>query len=226
MTQTPNTFLHQPGPAFPLIPNQDTADLLTEAEHALRNTFTTTTPSTVRNQLLKQEAANSSAIEDEFAGKDIRFHHAALLRFTREPLTQESLLYAHSTIMKGKAHAQPGQYRTIDVQVAEYIPPHWESVPAYMEECLSFAQTEGVNPIVHAAWAHIQFEAIHPFADGNGRTGRAFIPKLLKAPIPLSEYILSNRQEYYRLLAQAEWEPYLNWFAQGIIRQCKDFQPA
>ena len=81
-------------------------------------------------------------------------------------------------------------------------------------------QSDGVDPIIKMAVAHYQFEAIHPFADGNGRTGRILnLLILLKAgllDIPvlyLSRYIIQNKQEYYRRIRavteQHDWERWL-----------------
>lgn len=225
MNPKTQTFLHRPTETFPLIPSQQAADLLTKAEKLLQGTFSPSTPARVRNELLKQEATSSSAIEDEHSNMAIRRNHAALLKFTKEPLSQASLFKAHHTIMTGNPQAMPGAYRTFNVEVGSHRPPRWESLPDYMEEFFEFAQTPGVNPIVHAAWAHIHFETIHPFGDGNGRTGRAIINHILNAPVPLSNYILNNRTDYYRLLGDAEWEPYLTWITNGIIEQCEAMQP-
>lgn len=74
---------------------------------------------------------------------------------------------------------------------------------------------------VQAAWAHLQFETIHPFADGNGRTGRALISQLLGTPLTMSMYILERRQEYYSLLDRGDWQTWLEWFLDGTIQECR-----
>ena len=77
---------------------------------------------------------------------------------------------------------------------------------------------DDIDPLIKMAMAHYQFEAIHPFIDGNGRTGRVLNilylidQQLLSAPILyLSRYIVANKQDYYRLLlnvtTQQEWQP-------------------
>ena len=70
--------------------------------------------------------------------------------------------------------------------------------------------------MARAAWAHITFETVHPFAEGNGRTGRALIGRVLEKPLPLSRFILEHRQEYYGLLDSCTGEEWLGWFAQGV----------
>ena len=87
--------------------------------------------------------------------------------------------------------------------------------------------------LIRVALAHYQFEAIHPFLDGNGRVGRLLITLLLYAwnllPQPLlylSAYFEANRQEYYdRLLAvsqQGKWEDWLHFFLMGVSIQSLD----
>ena len=72
---------------------------------------------------------------------------------------------------------------------------------------------------VQAAWAHIQFETVHPFADGNGRTGRALISRLMGGSLTMSMYIFEKRQEYYNLLDSGEWDTWLEWFLDGTIQE-------
>jgi len=87
--------------------------------------------------------------------------------------------------------------------------------------------TDGADPLIRMAASHYQFEAIHPFTDGNGRTGRILNSLylveagLLEQPILyLSRYILANRAEYYRLLnavtSHDAWEPWVLFMLQGV----------
>ena len=220
MNEAGNIFLHQPQDLSLLVPTGPAGELVRQADAALAALFGPGLPAAVRNTLLRDEAASSSAIEQEHSPRAIRLHHGALLKFTRQPLTETSLLQSHRTIMAGLPHAQPGAYRSVNVTVGGYSPPRWEQVPLLMQEFFNLTGADAPGRTAHAAWAHIQFETIHPFADGNGRTGRAVATKLLDAPIPLSNFILANRAEYYRLLSEAQWQPYLAWFAQGVIEQC------
>jgi Fic family protein len=88
-----------------------------------------------------------------------------------------------------------------------------------------------IDPLVRLAVQHYQFEAIHPFADGNGRTGRIlnilFLVEhgLLDSPILyLSRYIISNKAAYYRLLQNVTreqgWTPWVNFILEGIEETC------
>ncbi len=88
-------------------------------------------------------------------------------------------------------------------------------------------EAENVDPLVRMAVTHYQFEAIHPFTDGNGRTGRVlnllFLvdKKLLDIPVlHLSRFIIENKTEYYRLLLQvtteAAWEPWILYMLEAV----------
>jgi Fic family protein len=88
-----------------------------------------------------------------------------------------------------------------------------------------------IDPLVRMAIQHYQFEAIHPFADGNGRTGRImnilFLVQqgLLDSPILyLSRYIIQNKAAYYRLLSEVtekqEWAPWIHYFLDGVEETC------
>jgi Fic family protein len=110
-----------------------------------------------------------------------------------------------------------------------YTPPESE---ARLRELLSnwehyIHATDALDPLVRLAVAHYQFEAIHPFTDGNGRTGRVLNSLLLvqwgllSAPILyLSRYIIANKADYYRLLLsvtrEGAWEPWVLYLVQGV----------
>ncbi|MEA5115798.1 MAG: Fic family protein [Geobacteraceae bacterium] len=110
-----------------------------------------------------------------------------------------------------------------------YMPPEGEAV---IREKLGnlesyIHQEDGLDPLIRMAVVHYQFEAIHPFHDGNGRTGRILnilflVEKgLLKIPVLfLSRYIIENKNEYYRLLrnvtAKGAWEPWVLYMLTAI----------
>ncbi len=138
--------------------------------------------------------------------------------------------------------ATPGEFRRTQnwigppgctLNEATYVPPP----PADLMACLGawekFLHDDTLPPLVHAALAHSQFEAIHPFLDGNGRVGRLLITLLLvnRGVIPspllyLSAYFDATRQEYYeRLLGvteRGEWEEWLTYFLSGVALQSED----
>ena len=89
------------------------------------------------------------------------------------------------------------------------------------------AEDDGLPDLVKASLAHVQFETIHPFLDGNGRVGRLLISLMLfdagvlgQPLLYLSNYFKQHRPEYYRLLdtvrAEGDWEAWLDFFLEGV----------
>ena len=116
---------------------------------------------------------------------------------------------------------------------ATYVPPPPSELMACLDAWERFLYDDALPPLVHAALAHSQFEAVHPFLDGNGRVGRLLITLLLVKlgvlPSPLlylSAYFKATREEYYaRLLGvteRGEWEEWLTYFLRGIVLQADD----
>lgn len=140
-------------------------------------------------------------------------------------------------LQSGRGSAKsPGEFRRSQNWIggtrpgnAAFVPPP----PDHVEDCMAhlerFLHGEG-NPypaLVKAALAHVQFETIHPFLDGNGRIGRLLIAfvlhhdRLLSQPLLyLSLYFKQHRAEYYRLLdlvrAEGDWEAWLDFFLEGV----------
>src|SRR3989475_10469561 len=157
------------------------------------------------------------------------------LRLTRE---------LHAKLMTGVrgGHATPGVFRTTQNWIgppgctlanAIYVPPP----PDALVDCLGawekFLRERSLPVLVQAALMHVQFEAIHPFIDGNGRVGRLLITlflverEVLPAPLLyLSAFFEANRAEYYDRLqgvhAHSEWAEWLAYFLNGVARQSED----
>lgn len=96
-----------------------------------------------------------------------------------------------------------------------------------------FNQKEDLSPLINLAVLHYQFESIHPFYDGNGRTGRILnvlyliLNELIDVPILyLSSYIIANKSEYYRLLNQTNrtgnWEEWIMFMLKGVEHTAKN----
>ncbi len=107
---------------------------------------------------------------------------------TVERLDPRELLEIHEVLMRGHLRTA-GQLRTVQNWIggndynpcgADYVPPPPEQVPALIENLCEFCNSVQMPPLFQAAVAHAQFEMIHPFDDGNGRTGRALIHILLR----------------------------------------------
>jgi len=198
-------------------------------------------------ELLAAEAGGavkrSPADLHEVANYVVALEHG-LARLADLPLSLRLVRELHGKLMQGVRGdtATPGEFRRTqnwigppDCTLAEatYVPP-----PAdHLMDCLgaweTFLRDRSLPLLVHAALVHAQFEAIHPFLDGNGRVGRLLITLLLVErqvlPSPLlylSAYFEATRQEYYsRLLAVTErgqWAEWLNYFLDGAAGQAED----
>lgn len=133
-----------------------------------------------------------------------------------DAVTPEAILDVHEALTRGQAHANPGHFRTEQVWIgghaasphdAEFIPPHHERVPAAIDDLCAFTDRTDVPLLIHVAIAHAQFETIHPFNDGNGRTGRALVHAMLRragattrTTIPVSAGLLGDTDRYFDAL--------------------------
>ena len=165
-------------------------------------------------------------------------------RLSTLPLSLRLMREIHERLMRGVRGdtATPGAFRRSQNWIgpfgctltnATYVPPPVDQLMACLGALERFLHDDRLPPLVHAALAHAQFEAIHPFLDGNGRVGRLLITLLLVErrvlPEPLlylSAYFEATRQEYYaRLLAvtgHGAWEAWLIYFLRGVWSQAED----
>ena len=91
---------------------------------------------------------------------------------------------------------------------ATFVPPHPSRLGFCLDDLVRFCSREDIHPIVKAALFHAQFEAIHPFTDGNGRTGRVLLHRILAdeeilqhALLPISAGLLLNVDTYMKALS-------------------------
>ena len=174
--------------------------------------------------ILAEEAKYSAAIESEFDPIRIIRHISALVDLINGPVDLDTLLKAHEVMMEGQSHAQPGQLRNVNVTVGNHVAPHYTLVSSYIDNLYNYLVNSDDHPLIKAAWGHLQFETIHPFADGNGRTGRGIINQVLHSYFPLSAYIYKNRLMYYTILDRGNWDNYLEWFLDGVIIVARDIK--
>ena len=163
------------------------------------------------------------------------------LRLLQEglPLSLRLFREIHGVLLsKGRGSNQaPGEFRRSQNWIggtrpgnAAFVPPPAEEVLECMGKLELFLhdQPEPTPVLLKAALAHVQFETIHPFLDGNGRLGRLMItlllcePKVLREPmLYLSLYFKMHRQYYYELLSNVrltgDWEAWLDFFAEAVI---------
>ncbi|HVX85077.1 MAG TPA: Fic family protein [Phycisphaerae bacterium] len=189
--------------------------------------------------------------ETEKSAPDVREVHNYLrtLEFGLDSLRHRALSLSllremHRLLMQTVrgGDSTPGAFRTIQVFLgksqhiddARYVPPPPLEVPSAMQSLEQFIQSPPpIPPLVRLALLHYQFEAIHPFQDGNGRIGRLLMTLLLcrekLLPLPmlyLSAYFEKHRQSYYdKLLAislRGAWNDWIVFFLQGVATESTD----
>ena len=147
-----------------------------------------------------------------------------------DQLSVQQLLNVHQVLMRDHL-STAGQVRTVQNWIggddhnpcgADFVPPPPEDVPALLEDLCAFCNADHVSPLLQAAIAHAQFETIHPFDDGNGRTGRALIHVLLhrrkltpRFTLPVSVALSHARQAYINGLTAFRNDDLEHWL--GIL---------
>jgi len=211
-------------------------------------------PAMLINTLPLLEARASSEIENIVTTADRLFRHvqsdSGADAATREALRYRRALLEGVAALKNRplttrtAESICTQIKGVEMSVRKvpgtalandttgevvYTPPegegHIRDLLANWERFLH--EEEAIEPLVRMAAAHYQFEAIHPFTDGNGRTGRVlnslFLVEQGLLPLPilyLSRYIIANKADYYRLLLavtrDGAWEPWLLYMLRAV----------
>ena len=165
-------------------------------------------------------------------------------RLSELPLSLRLVTELHAKLMQGVRgeHATPGEFRRSQnwigpsgctLQNASYVPPPVDELMPCLGAWETFLHDRSLPPLVQAAMMHSQFEAIHPFLDGNGRVGRLLITLFLVErgilPIPLlylSAFFDATRPEYYDRLAavtsSAAWAEWIEYFLNGVARMSED----
>lgn len=164
----------------------------------------------------------------------------------RRKITPHFLKELHKILLQGVRHkGEMGDFRKGPVWIAEkhgdpiekatYIPPEYFVVPEYIENLFDYINKDDENLLVRAGIVHYQFEAIHPFEDGNGRIGRLLIPLLLfykqQLSLPiiyLSGYFDEHRDEYINSLHAVDkgekYELWLKFFLRVFTKQATETQ--
>lgn len=154
------------------------------------------------------------------------------------PLSNRLIREIHGVLLsRGRGSTKdPGQFRRSQNWIggtrpgnAAFVPPPHTAVQDCMGELERFlhARGDGLPHLVRIALAHVQFETIHPFLDGNGRVGRLLVTLLLlhagmlqEPLLYLSLYLKQHRNTYYELLneirATGDWEAWLGFFLEGV----------
>ncbi|GIG23959.1 Fic family protein [Cellulomonas denverensis] len=115
---------------------------------------------------------------------------------------------------------------------AVHVPPEPGRVPGLMADLVAFMRRTDIDPVLHAAVAHSQFESIHPFTDGNGRVGRSLINGVwryrgvtTRMAVPVASAIVADREHYFGLVndyRSGEIEPFALYLAHATIRAAEE----
>lgn len=160
------------------------------------------------------------------------------------PLSLRLVRELHKKLMKGVhgPHVTPGEFRRSQNWIgpagctlmnASYVPPPPEELTNCLGAWEKFMHDRSLPPLIQAALLHYQFEAIHPFLDGNGRVGRLLIilflveRNILPAPfLYISAFFDATRRDYYEGLkgvsSRGDWNGWLQYFLNGVARQAED----
>ncbi|MET9313527.1 Fic family protein [Kribbella sp. NPDC003505] len=184
--------------------------------------------------LLRTESASSSQIEgvtagakalaiaalNQSSGQNARMVAANVEAMQKaidmaDDLSIDSILAAHRALMHDQVYAQPGRLRDAQVWIgggatphtATFVPPRHERVPALMDDLVAFCTRTDIPVLSQVSIAHAQFETIHPFNDGNGRTGRTLVHAMLRRSgvtrrltVPVSAGLLVDTEAYFAAL--------------------------
>ena len=200
-------------------------------------------------ELYTYESAQLSFLEPDSDVREVHDYVAALdyglERMKTLPISLRLIRELHEKLLQGVrgGNLTPGEFRRTQnwigpagstIMTATYVPPPVDEMNQALGDLEKFTQTStDVPALARAAMIHYQFEAIHPFLDGNGRVGRLLIALLLtewnilsQPLLNLSAYFERYRQEYYdHLLAvsqRGDWEAWLRFFLRGVSSQSRD----
>ncbi len=220
-----------------IIPNQDiliNAIILREARDSseIENIITT------QDKLYRALSADNEEVDPHT--KEVISYREALsygFKTIREKgvLTLSNIIWIQQVIagMNPGIRSKPGTVLTDQTGKTIYIPPdNPDVIKELMDNLMKYYNGKEYS-LVHMAIAHYQFEAIHPFSDGNGRTGRLLnvlyliLKGYLDVPILyLSSSIIKSKPEYYRLLGQVssngEWAPWIQFILKCVEETSRD----
>lgn len=198
-------------------------------------------------QLLRVEAGEKPSPDEEADAQEVRNYVTATehgIKRIREgfPVSIRLFREMHERLLSGTRgqERRPGELRQSPVWIggnnlndAVFVPPPPDEMVRALSDLERFLHHRDLPLLVQLALAHYQFEAIHPFLDGNGRIGRLFIPLMLlergalsQPLLYLSAYFEERRSDYYdHLLAisqRGNLTPWLGFFLEGVRRQARD----
>lgn len=220
-------------------PDADCLSILFAAKEAVYSSRIEGIESSV-SELLRWSAGlgaegNLPAIAETEAALDALDHGMDRIR-ADFPVSTRLLCEVHGVLLSEQRRKMPGEFRRSQnwiggprPSLARFVPPPPDRVPGLMSDLEKFLHGKAnLPPLLKAGFAHVQFETIHPFLDGNGRAGRALIALMLSETGVLDEPLLylsrffdEHRPEYYARLnavrTEGDWEGWLGFFLEGVV---------
>lgn len=196
----------------------------------------------------KGEKQKETDVQKKLDNEEIRNYVKALefgLKNLDENITEDMIKEMHKILLQGVRgyDKNPGMYKTHQnaigqrqdtMETAKFVPASPQTTPYLMKNLVEFANTEkNINALYKIALAHYQFEAIHPFRDGNGRVGRLLImlmlckEKVISHPLLyISEYFNRNRSTYtdrlYGASSRNEIDEWIIFFLKALETQANE----
>lgn len=205
--------------------------------------------------LLRTESASSSQIEQITAGAralamasigesdrpnaDLVAANAAAMEKAvalSDQISAETIIDVQTALLHDSDPAHAGAFRSEPVWIgakgssphtASFVAPRADRVPSLIDDLVEFTRRVDIEPFLQVAVAHAQFETIHPFTDGNGRTGRALVQAMLRSygitqriTVPVSAGLLSEVEGYYDALTayrSGELDPIVSAFSRAAF---------
>jgi Fic family protein len=233
------TGKHLPSPNLVLRPLQNR-----EAQKSSSLEGTYTEPK--QQALFELDPQYGTSAEDPTNAHREVFNYSQALRYRKDnreqlPVSLRLIRDLHGILMDGVrgSDTQPGQFRTLQNQIgrpARFVPPPAPQMTVLLDNFEKYLHADrAYDPLVEAFLVHYQFEAIHPFMDGNGRIGRLLLAILIEEWCPLSgqwlymsSYFDANKDTYMDLLfkvsSEGAWSPWIRFCLEGVIDTAKDTQ--
>lgn len=227
------------------IPNIDLFISMHIAKEATQSSRIEGTQTNIQQAIMPEESVPLDQRDDWAEIQNyISAMNLAIPRMDNLPLSSRLIREIHAELMKGVRgkNKQPGEFRTSQnwiggssINDAVFVPPPFSKVPELMSDIELFIHNPRtlLPDLLKIAIIHYQFETIHPFNDGNGRTGRLLITLylvskgLLKRPVLyMSDYLERHRNSYYSSITKVRTEndiaQWLCFFLQGIIETAEN----